>query len=44
MLQFCSLGLDGSVEVSVSIVVTVSQLLWSAQGTFMVRVRLGLGL
>ena len=43
MLQFGGLGLDGSIEISVS-VVTVSQLLGSSPGKVMVRVRLGLGL
>ncbi len=44
MLQFGGLGLDGSIEVSVTVIVTVSQLLGSSQGKVMVRVRLGLGL
>ena len=44
MLQFGGLGVGGSIEISVSVIVTVSQLLWSSQGEVMVRVRLGLGL
>ena len=45
MLQFVGLGLDGCIEVSVIVIVTVSQLLGSSdQGNVMVRVRLGLGL
>ena len=44
MLQFGGLRLDGSIEISVSAIVTVSQLLGSSQGKVMVRVRLGLGL
>ena len=44
MLQFGGLGLDGSIEISVSVIVTVSQLLGSSQGKVMVRVRLRLGL
>ena len=44
MFQFGGLGLDGSIEMSVSVIVTVSQLLGSCQGKVMVRVRLGLGL
>ena len=43
MLQFGGLGLDGSIEISVSVIVTVSHLLGSSQGKFMVMVRLGLG-
>ena len=44
MLQFGGLGLDGSIEISVSVIVTASHLLGSSQGKFMVMVRLGLGL
>ena len=44
MLQFVGLGLDGCIEVSVIVIVTVSQVLGSSQGKVMVRVRLGLGL
>ena len=46
MLQFGGLGLDGSIEISVSVIVTVtaSHLLGASQGKFMVMVRLGLGL
>ncbi len=47
MLQFGGLGLDGSIEISVSVIVTASHLLGSSQGKFrrsMVIVRLGLGL
>ena len=44
MSQFSGLGLDGSIEISVSVIVTVSYLLGSSQGKFMVMVRLGLGL
>ena len=44
MLQFGGLGLNGSIEISVSVIITVSQLLGSSQGTFMVMVTLGLGL
>ena len=44
MLQFGGLGLDGSIGISVSVIVTVSQLLGSSQGKVMVRARLGLGL
>ena len=36
MLQFGGLGLDGSIEVSVTVIVTVSQLLGSYQGKVMV--------
>ena len=44
MLPFVGLGLDGCIEVSVIVIVTVSQLLGSSQSKVMVRVRLGLGL
>ena len=44
MLQFGGLWLDGSIEVSVIVIVTVSQLLGSSQGKVMAMVRLGLGL
>ena len=44
MLQFVGLVLDGCIEVSVIVIVTVSQLLGSSQAKVMVRVRLGLGL
>ena len=46
MLRFGGLGLDGSIEISVSVIVTVSQLLGSFQGKLicMVMVTLGLGL
>ncbi len=44
MLHFGGLGLDGSIEISVSVIVTASHLLGSSQGKVMVRVRLGLGL
>ncbi len=44
MLQFGGLGLDVSIEVSVIVIVTVSQLLGSSQGKVIVRVRFGLGL
>ena len=44
MLQIGGLWLDGSIEISISVIVTVSQLLESSQGKIMVRVRLGLGL
>ena len=44
MLQFGGLGLYGTIEISVTDIVTVSHLLGSYQGKFMVRVRLGLGL
>ena len=44
MLQFGGLGLDVSIEVSVIVIVTVSQLLGSSQGKVMVRVRLWMGL
>ena len=44
MLQLVGLGLDGCIEVSVIVIVTVSQLLGSSQGKVVVRVRLGLGL
>ena len=44
MLQFGGLGLDGSIEISVSVIVTASHLLGESQGKCMVMVRLGLGL
>ncbi len=44
MLQFGGLGLDGCIEISVNVIVTVSQLLGSSQGKVMVGVRLGLRL
>ena len=44
MSQFGGFGLDGSIEISVSVIVTVRQLLGSSQGKVMVRVRLGLEL
>ena len=44
MLQFGELGLDGSIEISVSVIVTVSQLLGLSQDKVMVRVRFGLGM
>ena len=44
MLQFGGLGLDGSIDVIVIVIVTVSQLLGSSQGKVIVRVRFGLGL
>ena len=44
MLLFGELGLDGSIEISVSVIVTVSQLLGSSQDKVMVRVRFGLGM
>ena len=42
MLQFGGLGLDGSIEISISVLVTVSQLLGLSQGKIMVRLGLGL--
>ena len=44
MMQFGGLGLGGSIEVSVIVIVTVRHLLGSSQCKVMVRVRLGLGL
>ena len=38
MLQFGGLGLDGSIDVSVIVIVMVSQLLRSSQGKVMVRI------
>ena len=34
MLQFGGLGLDGSIEISVSVIVTASHLLGSSHGKF----------